>query len=217
MAITKTWVYGTDGATGFALLYDYLVANAVPEYFDSVIMSEDNTHILCYIDDHVFLDLGKDNSASGWVVTTTTGMTIKLSPAYTNMRAHYGYKCKNGIILHVTEGSSADYFPLFTITKSHNGETTIVTAKNISNSSIGSSQKYYAIALNDNEIVNYTMFNASRPLTVLCPIPTGCTYGEGNYTDNVLYMPFYQTQSVGELEINGVRYFSNGVWVVKDE
>lgn len=221
MAITKTWVYDTDATTGFALLYDYLVANAVPEYFDSVLMAEDSTYISCYIGEHEFLKIHDSlyGTNDGIEINTTKGLSVRVKASYSGMRALYMYKCKHGISMQIQRPNyeTTIYYPVFTITKDKNGNVAVLAEETIGKSNLNNVSNYYCIAIDDDKINARTLVNAISSTTVLCPIPTDCYNNGGNYIDNVLYMPFYQTRDIGELEINGVRYLNTGMWVVKDE
>ena len=219
MAIERTNLYDdTSVDNTFDNLYNYLLENAVPEYFDSVAKSEDDDYIICTVNGREFVKFPK---SLGYIYITLANNTVLEKG---DRSGSYGraVKLKNGIFLGAYHSSYAKYFrPLFAICKDNENNTTLVFDGN--KFCDNSSGDYHVASINANtitkdcpyvEILKNSLSENITGKTVLCPIVVGDT---ANYTPNVFYMPYAQNRSEGVLCIDGVKYYSNGIWCVKDE
>lgn len=219
MAIERTNLYDDSSIDNtFDNLYNYLLENAVPEYFDSVTKDEDNSYIVCTVNGREFVKFPK---VLGYIyITLANNMTLEKG----DRSGSYGraIKLKHGIFLGTYHSSYNKYYrPLFTICKDNDNNTTLVF-DNTKFSDIPSND-YRVMSLNANvadtyypyvEIIKSFLSDNITGKTALCPFVVGDTE---NYTPNVFYMPYAQNRSEGILHIDGVNYYSNGIWCVKDE
>lgn len=225
MKIERTYLYNSDMAENMQNLYDYLLENAVPKYFDSVTISEDKFTISCYIGENKFVKIKKENSGQTnlntiHIYVDTANAVISGVP--TNGAARpvfvtYAYKCGNSISFCASE-SAADTMNKkikFTITKDNKGNTAvvcmaeyqIVTGENKTN-------KIYTGSQNSNILSILTCVNsAGQLLTAKIPLFVGNTR---NYTPDVFLMPYTEYSAPGILEMDGVHYVSNGLWCCKE-
>ena len=212
MAIERTPIAGTTDTDTLDKLYNYLLTNAVPKYFSSVTKNISYNRVDCYIDELKFLVICTDMSDSAVTVTTEHGTTKSTQGDSAAHKWKYAWKCENGISLSNSADSSA---PTFTITKDNGGNTTIifskylVTGENSSESIFVISPKSYDLEPKSIN-TNHTTYDS---LTTLCPLVVSDT---NNYTENAFLMQYCQYSGSGILDIDGVKYLSNGTWCVKD-
>lgn len=223
MKIERTYLYSSDMAENMQNLYDYLLENAVPEYFDSVTISENKFTISCYIGEKVFL---KFESGANWSdyrmtvtalnsVTSTIGYGSTGSYSSTPGKVTYAYKCGNSISFCFTS-SSGDILNneiKITITRDNAGNTALVwlndksIVQNAANTIYTSdmSSKILSVSMNVN--------SNGQLLTAKVPFFVGSS---GNYTSDVFLMPYTEYSAKGIIEMDGVHYVSNGLWCCKE-
>ncbi len=209
MAVTRTYVYNATSETNIKNIYDYLVANAVPKYFDSVVLSEDSTIISCYVGELELLKIHK-TSYGGTAITVTTeyGTSQYASSNSGSVMARYIWKCSNGISIAI-----GDWWAV-TITKDNDSNTVIIFTSNVTVSTTASNT-IYALSAKVGNVNSITVNNnPDRMKTALCSFIVGDTT---NYTPDVYLMPFAQSRAIGILDIDGVKYMTNGLWCVKDD
>lgn len=219
MSIERTYLYDdTSVDNTFENFYNYLLENAVPEYFDSVAKSEDGEYVVCTVNGREFVKFPK---SLGYIyITLANGIVLEKG----DRSGSYGQavKLKNGIFLGSYHSSYAKYFrPLFTICKDSENNTALVFDANKFCDVSGND--YRLISVNANtvikdhpyvEILRNSLSENIAGKTVLCPIMVGNTE---SYTPNVFFMPYAQNRSEGILCIDDVKYYSNGIWCIKDE
>ncbi len=219
MAIKKTnlFRYGSLDDT-LDNLYNYLLENAVPKYFDSVEKNDTGTYIVCTVNGRDFVKFPKTFSSYP-TVKFSNGSEYYLSAS---SAAYYGWavKTKRGICLG-TYSSSGYANPVFTICKDNENNTTLVFNANDFSNTMGSD--YSVMAVNENTVdssfpvvkaLNSDLLKNVSEKTVLCPFMVG---GTENYTPDVFYMGYAQNRSGGRIRIDGAAYYSNGIWAVRDE
>lgn len=223
MAIVKTSVYDEDKTVGATKLYNYLLENAVPTYFDSVVYDTEtnNGTITCYVGELAFLTISNlylSGSAGITIkITTENNTTLSLNSYSSNGRMEYAYKCKNGIVFVNDSASNTGFFG---ICKNNNGETAIIILKYNNywcyNDSNSTSNKLCAYSTCDDTLIAYNAYKDLSRMTSLCPIPTSSI--SGRYLKDVYYTPFTEDTALGKaLDINGVKYLSTGIFCIKDE
>lgn len=218
MAISKTYLYNADGETSCSNVAAWLQENAVPEYFDSVGISDDGASVICTVDGVEMLKYSPGSPNAGFVITTAEGYSKTLSSGNGYQFVYYAYKCANGIAFTSSITSFYDYFSII-ITKNNNGETTVVSANNFGQSSIGnmSTANVSAISLSCvTPLKTFSFTRADYNLTTLVPFPCSNALGNPTYTPHAFWMPHSQNTAVGTLRINGVDYLSNGYWCIED-
>lgn len=213
MAIIKTYIYNADEATSSQNILNYLQANAVPDYFDSVEL--DGNCVLCKVGEHELLKIYPNltQSGGGYQVYTTTGTALWINSNSSYMRHAYAYKCKHGISITFIDTSATA--AMLTIAKTKAGVTAIVAPNSLSVSSAAAVSTLCAVGLNSGPPAAMSAKNSITPLTVLAPVPTSGP--EEDYVDGVYFLPFCQTRETGLLDVNGTKYLSNGIWCIKDE
>ena len=222
MAIEKTNLYNsTSTLSTLYNLYNYLLENAVPEYFDSVVKASDDSYITCTVNGKEFVKFKEDINPI--IITLANDLTYSLQCA-SNGKYGYAIKTKHAISIGTYYLSSRAYAtPIFTICKDNDGNTTLIF-DNLNFCDLATSSDYQINAINTNTTItmyptirlgrNANKANNITGKTVLCPIIIGDTE---NYTPNVFLMPYAQNRSEGKLHIDGAEYYSNGIWCVKDE
>lgn len=230
MSITKTNIYSsTAAATNATNLYNYLLENAVPEYFDSVEISEEGTTISCYVGELEFLRLSlplNATSDSSFIVNTLSGESYSTMTPNAESYVQYVYKCKNGLSFKIR---GMDNFTI-SIVKDNNGKTTIIfpvscyssgyklnlytdySTKNVNNPT----NRIFVVSVDSDEISYISgVMKTGNNLTGIVPLPV--TDNSDKYTPNAYLIAYSQTATEGALNINGVNYLSNGQWCIKDE
>lgn len=209
MSVEKTYLYSSSSITGMQKLYDFLQANAVPEYFDSV--QKESSGVKCYIGSHDFFFFGLAQGADkGIKIKQNNGSVLTLQTSG-YMYMNYGYKCANGLSFSIIDGSTANKQSI-TFTKDDSGNTVVITTSNLK---ISSSNTLYVINASTGNTISKTFACADNcGCTSLAPLVVGDT---PNYTPNAFLIPFAQNISECILHIDGIKYLSNGLWCIKDE
>lgn len=209
---------GTSYATSAQGLYDFLTANAVPKYFSNVTLS--SGVITCYVDDVAFLTITSTSTPLKVQVTTEWGFTRAFTLASRYFQT--AYLCSGGITL----ACDNNLVPAFTICKDTAGNTTLVYCETLTVAGTGSTSNLWSINVNTT---SPTIQNAYQTIavagrgdfvkTVLAPILVNGN--DGDYVTDVQIILTAQFTMSGNYNrtwvIDGVNYFSNGLWVVSDE
>ncbi len=220
MAIKRTHLDDGNTDTSFIKLSEYLKKTAVPKYFSKV-ESSDGV-ISCYTDnDFLMMTVEYSLSSAGVTIYTRNGMSVNIRTGSSSyLRFYCAYECGSGISFETTHTNGASKpQPSLTITKDESGNTVIISEDKLHSSSSSSTVlPIYIINENSDEIsplrtVRYNAVAFSK--TVLAPLVVNGS--SGNYTPNVFLQLFDHNNEQGTLDIGGVKYFSNGLWCVKDE
>lgn len=220
MAIEKTYIYDENSDTALAKISEFLTTTAVPKYF-SKIENSDGV-ISCYADnDLLMMTIEYPMNTKGITVYTKNGTSVNINTGNNNcQKISYGYTLKNGISLQIVASSAGAIFPFALAITKDEEENTVIIAENrlMPSASAGVTIPVYIINLNSDEIeqfkvVRYSSSNFKK--TVLVPFVV--LGSKGNYTPNAFLQLFSHNNEQGTLEINGIKYFSNGLWCVKDE
>lgn len=130
-----------------------------------------------------------------------------------------GWQCKNGVFLdiHYTSGGKPSQQYGILITKNNHGKLLFVAScyrttpfyKNL-----------YIISWDDDmpldQKLNFEQVVSTQ--TMFCPFTSKAKYGETSYTPNAFYMPVWQGYTgFGEFIAEGVRFWTNGYWAIRDE
>lgn len=215
----KAITLGSDYTTSAAGLYDLLTSIAVPDYFTSVV--NDSGTIKCYVDNVLLLAIRSTVSPLQITITTKWGF-IRTFNCASNRYLQFAYTCKHGITLCCDNGLA----PFLTICKDTNNNTTLVYTETNTIAAVGSSNSVFSVNANSTtpNLANayQTVITPGRGdfvKTVLAPILVNGN--DGDYTDDVRLIVTAQFIMTGNYlrtwVIDGVDYFSNGLWVVKDE
>lgn len=211
---------GSDTAATFENLYNFLTENAVPEYFDSVEKSSDNKSIYCKISGKTFITFAEQMVNSTYpkygciYLSDNTFYRIKIASDGAGY-VYKAYKCKNGFFLSFYRDYSYNYYflePLLAFTKDNLGNTVVIFSDNVE--SISSENTIKAVSPNSAAAKSYAVNTAVSSLTSLCPIVVS---DEEAYTPNAFVLPYAQNRSQNIFEVDGVKYFSNGQWCIRDE
>lgn len=220
MAIKKTYIYDENAETALSKLSEYLNKTAVPKYFSKV----ENTDgvISCYTDDNfVMMTIAYPLNSAGVTVYTKNGTSVDLKTgSSTYSKFNNAYECTNGISFQLSStSSSSNHISAFTITKDEAGNTVIVSVNTLYlSSSHNSAISIYIINKNSGELrpiktALYDSYNFVK--TVLAPFVVAGN--DGNYTPDVFLQLFSHNNETGTLDIEGAKYFSNGLWCIRDE
>lgn len=184
----------------------------VPDFFSEVDFNNDT--ITCKDSDgHPLLTLTYNISGYLSIKICTDGKTYNDSTNNTVTCA--GWKCKNGAFLDYNAGSAAQYGIL--ITKNNHGIPVIVLSNYRATPFYGdlSIWSWY----NDPMLSNGLSYNpVVVNQTMFCPFLCAARYGETSYTPDAFYMPYREDFSgTGEVLVNGISYWTNGYWAIRDE
>ncbi|MDE6664873.1 MAG: hypothetical protein K2K14_01605 [Ruminococcus sp.] len=220
MAIKRMHLDDENTETALAKLSEYLTKTAVPKYF-SKIESSDGV-ISCYTDnDFLMMTIEYPFNSAGITIYTRNGMSVNIRTGSSSyLRFYCAYECVNGISFETTHtGSASKPQPSLTITKDESGNTVVISENKLySSSSSITALPIYIINENSDEIspLRTVRCNAvAFSKTVLAPLVVNGS--SGNYTPNVFLQLFDHNNEQGTLDIDGVKYFSNGLWCIKDE
>lgn len=211
--IKRTYIGDTSVETSLENLAEYLQKVTVLKYFSKIEI--DNSLISCFVDDFCIMTIGSPATV-GVTVKTKNNTSINISTGTTSYtKFSYAYECNCGVALKMN-GSSV--FGL-AITKDESENTTIIMENKLyCVSSASNPAPIYAMNANSDEISPIRIVRCETPSfakTTLAPFVV--SGGDGNYTPNVLLQLFEHNTEQGVLDIDGVKYFSNGLWCVKDE
>lgn len=203
-----------DLSATLQLLYEYLIANAVPKYFDSVTIQSDKSYLSCFIGGVEFLRI--ENNTAKVIVTTSEGttMTFVSSSAGSPRCFSTAYECSEGITFNLRgklNEQRASISTSMTITKDSAGNTTIICAEDMTLAS----NTAFVIPSSAMTITSFTFVKQTSKLTALTQIPTCCS--EGTFLPNVYLLSFTQNTTRSIITINDIQFLSNGVWCVRDK
>lgn len=208
-------------------VYQYFVDNCVPEYFDEIVL--EGADIKCIKNGIEVFALVTANTLSNYSVTLKINNGVTEQSCVTVI-LRYAYKCKNGISF----SGSFNGRHFLTICKDNNNETTFVFV-NVSTSpssplfinepnplsspplhAAGNGTKVICVNIKSPSMTfNAPFFADTQEIkTVLCPLLVSRTE---NYTTDVSLLVYTQDVNQNIVDIDGVKYLSNGLWVVKDE
>lgn len=221
MAIERTYIYADDQAGAAQKLYDYLMANAVPDYFDSVSLNTEEGYVSCYSGEFEFIRIYSylASSSGGIIIYTDNGFLrvyTSLAAAGSSTHFEYAYKCANGISFDIRVHSSLKGKIQFTITKDDEGNTAVILEKNLNTTVTASGyNNIYCINQKTGSFL-YRILNlqGGYQKTAMAPFVVGDT---PNYTPDAFLISYAQNTDDGIIDINGTRYISNGLWCVRDE
>lgn len=231
MAIEKTYFgnnIGSSFSTWANVIAEYLKENAVPEYFSKVI--NDNNVVKCYVGDWCFLSIHPTDLSKNYKTCISPmnrgAVYLCVNSASSTYYIEYAHKCKNGIAFSLCNSSGGTYNWAFLITKDNEGNTTIVTTSTMTRYTCSSSttdppiNKLYVINPNVNNVQLlqqvYTTCSGLDKVS-MCPFVVGGQDSGSTYTPNAFYMPFSPSSAQCTIDINGVKYMTNGAWCIKDE
>ena len=227
MAIEKKTFDNTSDTAYRNDIYQYLVDNCVPEYFDEIVLEGDN--IKCIKNNIEVFALVSAGITSYYPVTFKINNGVTEQTCNTSV-LRYAYKCKNGISF--SESFNGRHF--LTLCKDNNNETTFVFCNNSQSSStpisigvpIPISSPFLHMVPNGIKVIcinikspsitfNAPLFADTQEIkSVLCPLLVSRTE---NYTTDVSLLIYAQDVNQNIVDIDGVKYLSNGLWVIKDE
>lgn len=214
MAIEKTYIYDENSDTALSKLGDFLAKKTVPNYFSKV--ENENGIISCYTEnDSPIMTIEYPMNTKGITIFTKNGTSININTGNNNCsKFGYGYALKNGLTLQIMT------FPFALAVTKDDEESTVIIAENrfIPAISANTTSPIYIVNFNSDTIeqlkmIRYSCSNFEK--TALVPFVV--LGSKGNYTPNAFLQIFGHNSEQGTLEINGVKYFSNGLWCIKDE
>lgn len=222
MAIERTYLYDSDAAAAAVKLHEYLSANAVPDYFDSVTLDAETNTVTCHVGALEFLKIKHNIYNAGAIsIQTASGSTLACKASGSDYNPpvafYYAFKCAGGISFAIKASANV----CFTITKDSKGRPAVIcyvmngTHNELTGPVASSSYKLYAISPETQEII-YKLTGAAdtnTQLTTFCPLPVGDTAA---YTPDAFFMPYTQTTAHGVIDVDGCKYLSNGLWCVRD-
>ncbi|MDE5620902.1 MAG: hypothetical protein K2I80_10405 [Ruminococcus sp.] len=219
MAIERTYIDDENTETALFKLSEYLIKTAVSKYFTKV-ENKDGV-ISCYTaDDFLMMTIEYPLNSAGVTVHTRNGTSFNIKTGISSFpHLSYGYRCNNDISFKIVSSSGSTNYPFaLAVTKDESGNTVIIAEDNLRPSPSASSTPVYIInensdAINPMRAVRYDMPDFVK--TVLAPLVVAGS--SGNYTPDVFLQLFGHNTEQGTLDIDGVKYFSNGLWCIKDE
>lgn len=227
MAITISNLTSSTMATWVENVANYFKANAVPDYFDSI---EYNTLSVSCIKGGKTLIKFECKSDSYMQVTFYANLTtISHRTTSSNKFIKTIYKCNNGFLLGVTTPGTSYAGGEILLTKDNNGSITLAYSGILNGSSPeiqckkGVVNKITVINENTDSVAFNEVFYCndlscrSNYQTAIVPLPVCGSAGGNCYAPNAFLMPFTQVAEIGKIDINGVKYLTNGLWCIKDE
>lgn len=215
----------------FAAAKSWLEENA-SDYFTKIEVDGLN-HLLLYINDNdLFVDLDPNSGNTRVYINETDYAQTNPSDSST-VTLHFAMRCNNGIYLYIRSinpRSGSNYCTNIIFTKSNDGNTVcIITPKHNAptsnlNSDIHNSTSYYCLMWGNKYpcVVQQFVTNPNPQYqTQLSQFLTNTGVGDGtSYTPNAFYIPISQfDRNIGPsvITFDGVDYFTNGYWAIKDE
>lgn len=210
------------------------IANVIDSlgWFDAVLI--ENGRINCYIGDDYYLSLILSSSSSfqfypfGFKRCNEAGgaaRTINEDAAY--LSAFYGYKTKNGLFfMSDINPSSNRYYNAWIIAKTNNNKIAVVFPAHCRLDTCGYFQScaveepnlndgYPAVGFKSMDVIGQGAWpHVSQIATA--PIPTRPTSGT-SYIKGALGFVMAPFAQAGIVEINGIKYATNGVLALNDE
>lgn len=214
MAIKKTYIDDSDTETALVKLSEYLTNTAVPKYFSKV--ENADGLISCYTnDDFLMMTIEYPLSPTGVTIHTRNNTSFSTKLNSTTKVFANAYQCVNGISLQIS--NTANQLFGLTITKDEAENTAIVLINSLYPAFSNQISTYIINENSDvfNPIKTATYDSDNFAKTVLAPLVV--LGSDGNYTPNVFLQLFAHNTEQGILDIEGVKYLSNGLWCVKDK
>lgn len=218
MAIEKTYIYDENSDTALAKLADFLAKKAVLDYFSKV--ENENGIISCFTEnDSLMMTIEYPMNTKNLTIYTKNSTSVNINTGNNNYQKFgYGYALKNGLALQIASATAT--FPFALAVTKDDEENTVIIAENrfIPAISANATSPIYIINFNSDtieqlKVIRYSCSNFEK--TALVPFVV--LGGKGNYTPNAFLQIFRHNSEQGTLEIDGVKYFSNGLWCIKDE
>lgn len=205
----------------FTQLAQWLTNNAVPDYFDSVTLS--NNAVTCAIGENAYYKIAWGQGVI--YAIKGDGMTdeCSFSGPYLPGQFYFDYavKTSNGIMLHTTNNSCE-----IVITKTENGGVAFVFSSNAVFGTFvsGGTTHYPGIMMisveNSSEAIRFPTTSEqdhgqiSAAKTVLAPVVIGVT---GDICPNCFFLPFNQYLGTEcQFVLDNVNYYSNGYVALKE-
>lgn len=215
MALQRTYLYSSDSAASIQNIYNYLMENAVPEYFDSVSLDETNNAVSCYIGDLEFVRIANayiNPQTQVKFIINTTNHSCESYKGTGGKYICYAFKTPHGISFTTNYSSLTS---VFTICKDNDGNTVAMVVSDLNISKSSSEYRTLFTANPQTGVINgkrFFAYDSGLGTTAAVPLYVGDTT---NYTPDVLLLAYAQNVSDGILDIGGIRYWSNGLWAVK--
>ncbi len=209
MAIEKTALYNN-----FDRLYEWLNTNALGTYFDEII--KDTYTVECKCGEKKFISFTDElnSSSHGIEICKQNGGYLRTCSSSLKETGYaYGWKTSSGLALAFDANYSGFTVPGFFITKDNHGNTAVIREKNF----FTVSSTYYVAAetLKSFSLGKYMeIIPLKSPITSFSPVVV--SEAEGSFTPNVFITPYTQYSGEAVLDINGTKYLSNGVFIMKD-
>lgn len=212
--ITKQYIGKTAEA-----LHTFL-KQLIPEYFSEVELNSGT--ITCKDNDGntVFkITIATNGEINETFYTARTSFSDSVSGANDLTLELIGWQCKNGVFLdiHYTKGTVISRQYGILITPNNHGKLFFVVSCYSATPFYGNIQ---TISWEDDTPLDQKLNidQIVRTQTVFCPFISKAKYGETSYTPNAFYMPVWQGFSgTGDFIADGVRYWTNGYWAIRDE
>ena len=226
MAITKTNLITAEDLNACANnLYNYLNETAVPDYFDSVTIS--GTTVSSIKGGKTILQFSCPGDRIAFKFTGAAEFNCSTRYRFEVIKS--AYRGSNGCMF---DGASSDN-PTFNapimLTKDNEGNVTIgiLAIPNGSAVQIQCKKNTTNLLYVLNEKTDFKTYNQvyffdnancrQNYQTAIVPLPVCGSAGGNCYTPNAFLMPFTQVAEIGKIDINGVKYLTNGLWCIKDE
>lgn len=209
--ITKQYIDGTAEA-----LHAYL--EGLTDYFSEVQL--DSKTITCKDNDGntVFeITVSADGSISDKFYTACSTFSDSISSPGVPLE-FVGWQCRNGVFLDIHYISGGNVMRQYGIllTKNDHGKLFFVLSCYSDTPFFGNIQ---VLSWDDVQIsAQFNITQVVRSQTMFCPFVSNPEYGTTSYTPNAFYMPVWQGfYGIGEFIAEGVRYWTNGYWAIRDE
>lgn len=226
MAITKTNLKTAGNLTACANnLYNYLNENAVPDYFDSVTISD--TTVSCVKGGKTILTFSYPENYMNLKFTGLKEFNYRTTANFEIIST--AYKCNNGFIFDGSSNDNPTYNAPIMLTKDNMGNITvgILECLNGASGEINCKKNTTNLLYVLNENSDFKTYNQvyffdnsncrQNYQTAIVPLPVCGSVGGNCYTPNAFLMPFTQVAETGKIDINGTKYLTNGLWCIKDE
>lgn len=227
MAITKTVLSSSNIATWVEKVANYFTENAVPDYFDSVTYT--GTAVSCVKGEKTIIKFECFSDIYMNITFNANGATFSNRTPSSHKFIMAIYKCNNGFLLQTVSASNTDVGVSILLTKDNNDSITLAYTGVLNGSSPeihckkGSLNKMTVMNENSDSQVWTDVYYVNdlsvrqNYQTAIVPLPVCGSAGGNYYTPNAFLMPFTQVAETGKIDINGVKYLTNGLWCIKDE
>lgn len=169
----------------------------------------------------------KGNEALEWSATGTPGFTVHtknggdvtLTPS--GITPYIGMKAKNGAVIRLKGGSDTERYALL-ITKNTLGNTAFVLSSPNTAGIEANLKIFRCVEYNDRSplLAQMTLGQVTTEYqTVLVPfVSSGAKdITAPAATEHAFFLPYRQVDTNATMIINGIKYWTNGVWAIEDE